>query len=87
MVLGTIFLFRRKNPIPALIKEIEAYTAANEANKKVAKFGHEAAMREIEDKHKETIAKLEKDNKAKVDKARKNPQSFSRMIAKAGDSV
>jgi len=87
VILGTIFMIRRKNPIPAIIKEIEAYKAVNEANKKVAKVGHEAALKEIETEHKETIAKLEKENKAQVDKVRKNPQAFSRMIARSGDSV
>jgi len=87
VILGTIFMIRRKNPIPAIIKEIEAYIAVHEVNKKVAKLGHEAAMKEIEDEHKEIIAKLEKENKDQVDKARKSPQAFSRMIARSGDSI
>jgi len=87
VILGTVFMIRRKNPIPSILKEIEAYTAVNEANNRVAKLGHEAAMKEIEVEHQKTITKLEKENKAKVDKARKSPQAFSRMIAKAGDSV
>lgn len=86
IIVGTI-LFLRRDSIPISIKrEIEAYKAANAAAKKVAELGHELTIKNIEEEHKEVVKKLETENKAALDKARRNPQKFARMIARAGDS-
>lgn len=85
-VIGGALVQRRFNsPVDRVKDELKAIDAAAETAKVVQKEGVEAASRQLEETHAETIKEMDKSAAAKVERLRRNPSALSKHLVRAAE--
>jgi hypothetical protein len=64
--------------------EVKAAKAEAKAEKLLAKMDRDAAVKVIEEEHRETIEKLDERQKKEAEVLRKDPRELSRWLARVG---
>ena len=85
-VIGGALVQRRFNsPTDRVKDELKAIDAAAETAKVVQKEGVEAATKQLEETHAETIKELDKSAAAKAERLRSNPTRLSKHLVRAAE--
>lgn len=69
---------------PNIKAEVAAAKADAKAEKLEAKIGRDLAVKKIEEEYRDTIAKLEEDQKKEAERLRSSPRDLSKWLARVG---
>lgn len=82
---GVLFQRRLNNPVDRVKDELKAIDVAAETSKAVQKEGIEAATKQLEKTHADTIATMDKAALEKKERLRSNPSALSKHLVRAAE--